>query len=151
MISPRELLDLLGIEYWERTNRLSFRCIWHHDIDPSAAFYLDTELAHCFSCSYTLDMVAFYAKYQGQRYFDAKQALERQFGEQRPKQRPDEILISKRRSAGEKLLKDLRHLDRKEHATHGERLDKVIVAYERGQIDQETFERAYEGWRGKLP
>ena len=89
MATPRQVLSITGTEYLERNNRLMFCCPFHDDTDPSAGFYEDTELAHCFSCGYTLDPVAFYAAFNHglesykPHYQEAERDLEIKFGERK--------------------------------------------------------------------
>lgn len=64
-LTPKSLLARLGIQYRERGNRLQLCCLWHDDRNPSAAFYQDTGLFHCFTCRLTLDVISFYARCVG--------------------------------------------------------------------------------------
>jgi hypothetical protein len=122
------VLDLLGVEYLERTNRLMFCCPFHHDTDPSAGFYLDTELAHCFSCSYTIDPIDFYAKYKRVDRFTAEQDLAKELGEWVPKKVRDPLAEARRRAPMELALRRARErgLDYQRHAVLAEQMEEIL-------------------------
>jgi DNA primase len=145
--TPADILNRLGIEYLPKSGRLAFRCPIHDDHDPSAAFYLDTNLGHCFSCGYTLDPIQFYAKVTGKTRAQAIRDLERTFGEiEQAVRSVDPILLARSRRAGERHLQTLRHLPRREHAKKGETLDRILLAYERGQVTDARLVRLMSAW-----
>lgn len=148
-LTPQNLLDLLGIGYLERPNRLAIHCPFHHDRDPSSGFYLDTELFHCFACGLTLDAVGFYARHQELERDEAVTELEKSFEEIAHQTRADSLRLAWERAEGERILKELRpRLTLKKHAELGELLDKVLLAYERKQINDQqmnlAMKRVYE-------
>lgn len=145
--TPEQVLDLLGIEHFPRTNRLAFRCPIHDDNDPSAGFYLDTDLAHCFSCEYTLDPVGFYAKVEGMKREDAVRELSKRFGPIGERvQRCDKMLLDTERMKAESVLKQEKDLGQKLHAAAGETVDRITMAYERGQLTDVKFLSALQVW-----
>lgn len=149
-LTPGVILDLLGVDYIERPNRLAFCCPHHHDTDPSAGFYLDTELAHCFSCDYTLDVVGFYAKYKDLDRSRAERDLEKEFGTLPKRRFIDYMSLARARAKAERRLEKLRPKGLKIHAQYGELLDKVLLAYERGQIEKLKFDKALKIWYNKV-
>lgn len=151
-VSPEAILKKLRIEYFERSGRLAFCCPFHDDNDPSAGFYVDTELAHCFSCEYTLDPIQFYAKYQGIKRNEAIRDLEKDFGpiEERRKF-IDRNLMALIRARSERRLKHLKgKLDMNVHATLGETLDRILLAYEREQIAADKLQVAMDRWDERI-
>jgi len=149
-MTPNQLLDLLGIDFIYRPNRLAFHCPFHHDINPSAGFYEDSGLAHCFSCEYTLDMPAFYAKYKEMTRGEAERELEKEFGEEKSRRVIDRIKIAQTRNKAEQELVGARCLGRKKHALLGEVLDRILLDYERGKLDDERLDNLMEKWYNKV-
>lgn len=152
VLTPKLLLEGLGIRYIDRPNRLGFCCPFHNDTDPSAGFYQDTQLAHCFSCSYTLDMVGFYARWHGFNRADAEVDLKRSFGLDIPEREIINTMPSaKARVLAEKKLFELKgKLDFRHHAALGEKLDKIILVYERGLIDHKKLDKAIKMWYNSI-
>jgi len=150
-MTPVDLLNLMGLDFIERPNRLSLCCPFHHDTDPSSGFYLDTELFHCFACELTIDMTRFYAKYNEISWQAARQNLERTFGEiPRPK-RIDRIKLLRHTTAAERLLVSYRERLGMQRFHHmGELLDKIKLAYQRDQIDESKLDLAMVGWYNRL-
>lgn len=146
-MSPRELLDRLGIEYVERTTRLMMRCVFHHDRSPSSGFYFDTEKFFCFSCELSLDIPGFYAKY---REITRAQALMDlgYTGDLEPKY--DKRWADQTRVRAENALARKNTTNRVEHALLAERLDKILWLYSRNQLKDDQFEKAMILWYTKL-
>lgn len=145
--TPQAVLALCGIDYIERPNRLSFSCPFHHDTDPSAGFYLDTGLAHCFSCSYTMDVTSFYAKYRDIPYKEAERELTRRFGGAPKRREIDRTRIERERARGEALLATVRPiLDRKQHSFLGEQLDRILLFFERGHLSATELDTEMRLW-----
>lgn len=149
-LTPERLLSDLGIPYAQRTNRLSLCCVFHHDKTPSASFYLDTQLYFCFGCEMVKTMVGFYAKYKELSKDRAEQELEKIYGMVPEQREIDRYSLTKERLKAEEVLKGKKDLGRKEHASLGELLDKIMFAYERGQLDSDRFFRALNNWYGRL-
>lgn len=150
-VSPEELLDLLRIEYFEKSGRVSFCCCFHDDTNPSAGFYKDTGLAHCFSCEYTLDVIQFYAKFHEISRSAAIRDLEKQFGPLvERKVYLNKNLMHLIRARGEKTIASLKgKIPREVHAKTAETLDRILVAYERKQIDESLLQEAIDKWLTK--
>ena len=148
MATPRQVLDLLGIEYFERNNRLMMLCPFHDDTDPSSGFYEDTELWHCFACSFTFDPTKFYAQYQGIPYNQAEADLERRFGERRvatAQVNRTKNLVE--RAKAEKVLAPLKEkLSAQQFCPIGERLDKALLRHIRGAHTDEELDTNLEMW-----
>jgi len=150
-MDPKGVLDLVGVYYLEKTNRLSLHCPFHHDTDPSAGIYLDTELFHCYACELTLDLIAFYARLKELNRFDATEELTSVLGKMKKRRRGNQIILLRVRRNGEICLRKLREiLQMEEYALLGETLDRILLAYNRGQIDEEKLERAMGKWKEKL-
>ena len=149
--TPEEVLKLLGIDSSERTGRLMIHCPFHHDTDPSAGIYTDTQLFHCFACELTLDMVRFYAKAREITRHEAEDELERALGHS-PRRRIGSP--TDRAKASSKMERRLRQvittLPMERHAYYGELADKIIMAHQRGQIGDETLDKAVRGWYTKV-
>lgn len=150
-VDPEAILKKLGIESFERSGRLAFCCPFHDDNDPSAGFYRDTGLAHCFSCEYTLDAIQFYAKFHGQKRGDAIRDLEKQFGPLTDRKTYiDRNLLALMRARGERKLGRLKEkLTREVHGALGETLDRILLAYEREQIVVDQLQTAMDRWNDK--
>lgn len=145
--TPGGVLALLGIDFIERPNRLAFRCPFHDDRDPSAGFYLDTALAFCFSCSYTLDVTSFYARHKEISRQEAERELTRRFGGLQPKREVDRVRIAKERRKGEARLKEIRATSTREtHAYLGEQLDRILLFFERGHLDEKILDTELIAW-----
>lgn len=150
--TAEEILKKLRIEYFERSGRLAFRCPFHDDNDPSAGFYIDTGLAHCFSCEYTLDPIQFYAKFQGLRRSEAIRDLEKDYGPISERKRHiNRTLMALIRARSERKLARIRgKIPREVHATLGETLDRVLLAYEREQILEDKLQVAMDRWGDRI-
>jgi len=150
--TPRQLLDLIGIQYLEKTGRLQFCCCFHDDRDPSAGFYLDTGLAFCFSCEYTLDTIQFYAKYKEMPRREAIRDLEKTFGEINEKAAEyDKNLLGLAYGRMEKNLKHAKgKLPRKLHALYAEAGDKALGLYEKLTIGPELLDTFFQKWYNSL-
>lgn len=148
----RRTLDLLGIEYIEKTNRLAFKCCFHDDRDPSAGFYIDTGLAHCFSCGYTLDDKRFYAKFQGITEDQAERELERATGiSLRAKAAPDTMNAARRRIRMEASLQEAKPRILLEHYYGlGEMIDEVLLGEEKGMRTKEALDTLEKMWYNKV-
>lgn len=148
---PIPVLENLGIDYIDRPNRLAMCCVFHHDSDPSAGFYLDTELFHCFSCEITYDVVTFYAKYKEITRDEAYQELRSVFGEIPERPRVDTMGIETTRAKAEKVLRSHKEgMERLPHAKLGETLDRIMLAYRRGQIDNLKLDKAMKVWYNRV-
>ena len=64
-------LSALGIEHTVRRGSAIFRCRWHDDAHPSAAFHLEKKLAYCYVCSEGTDLVGFVMRHQNVGFRDA--------------------------------------------------------------------------------
>lgn len=64
LFDNEECLKITGTYFIRKSARLSFRCPFHNDTDPSAAFYDSSQKAHCFSCKYILTPIEFYARHE---------------------------------------------------------------------------------------
>jgi len=150
ILTPEALLNLMGLSYIERPNRLSLCCPFHHDTDPSSGFYLDTRLFHCFACELTIDMAGFYAKYNEISWGAGRQALEREFGTIPKARKIDRVKLARHLAKAEKKLaaRDRLGLERRHYL--GELLDKISLAYQRGQIDESKLDKAIGGWYNRL-
>lgn len=150
MITPKMLLDQLGLDYIERPNRLSMRCPFHHDTHPSAAFYDSTQLFYCYACQIALDMVSFYARLKEVPRNEAALEVERLFGSVPERRQVDSVLLLRTRTRAEKLLGEHRELGILKHASLGELLDKIVYAFERGQVNEDQLDRAVRKWYSKV-
>lgn len=152
MATPRQVLDLLGLEYFERNNRLMMCCPFHDDTDPSSGFYEDTELFHCFACSYTFDPTRFYAKYQGIDYNRAEQDLERRFGEKRVATASiNKTKNVAERAKAERALAELKPvLDRQQFCPLGELLDEILLKHIRGDRTDSDVDIDLRMWYSML-
>jgi len=150
-LSPETLLDLLGVDYLEKTNRLSMLCPWHDDTDPSSGFYLDTERFFCFSCELTLDLVGFYARFKEVPRQDAERELTKEFGGIPEKRVVDRVAMARRQAKAETQLKAARGaIPRKQHAFLGEQLDRALLFFERGHLDKEELDKVLQIWYNKV-
>ena len=149
-MTPEKVLELVGIDFIERPNRLAVCCPFHHDTDPSAGFYLDTELFHCFACGITDDVVRFYGRLRDLNYREAREELEKEFGEYKPKERPSPTVLRRERRRGEEALRGIRHLPMERHAKFGEALDTILLRFERGAIGQGELDAILEKWYNKV-
>lgn len=150
-LSPEAVLKLLGIEIFERSGRYMFCCPLHDDNDPSAGFYKDTELAFCYSCEYTYDPVQFYAACNEMRRAEAVRTLSKDFFiPEAPKQRYDPMLYAVEKARCESLLEEAKTLPMKEHAKLCEMVDKIFLAYERGQLDDLGLDKLLPMWYNKV-
>jgi hypothetical protein len=146
-ISGEDVLKILGIDYQEKSGRLAFCCPTHADTDPSAALYLDTQLAHCFACGWTKPPILLYAMVQGTSRAEAVKGLERHLGpitDRKP--RHNQHLHEAQLRKGNQRLAQLKHRPLAEHAYLAETLDRILLAYEKGQIDDERLDKALEIW-----
>lgn len=149
MPKPQQLLEFMKLDFIPRNNRLMFCCPFHHDTDPSAGFYEDTQLAHCFSCGYTYDVFKFYAMYQGIPYQQAKDDLEKRFGEAPPKQmdKTRQVRLAVARARGEEVLREAKpKLDMVEHAKLGEIFDQLLLLHNRGAREECALDTDLEMW-----
>jgi hypothetical protein len=144
------MLDVLGVDYTQKTNRLSIVCPFHPDTDPSSGFYLDTNRFFCFACELTLDVVGFYARFKEIRRDAAEAELEKLFGSIPMLQHVDRMLVGRLRAAAEEELKRRKDWPRQVHAAFGERLDKIIWYYEKKAISDEQIEPAFNRWYSDL-
>jgi len=115
-------------------------------------FYLDTALAFCFSCSYTLDVTGFYAKHREIPRQEAERELTKLFGGVEPQRQVDRVSMARYRVRGESLLKELRHpkLDLQIHAWLGEQLDRLLLFFERGHLDETGLDNGLGLWYNKV-
>ena len=148
---PAGILDLLGVDYIERPNRLAMCCPWHHDTDPSSGFYLDSELWFCFACELTLTMSGFYAKMRDVSEQEALEELEKVFSVVPERKKLNRPLLARVRYKGEGLLKEVRNdFDRRLHAYFGEQLDRLLLLVEKGRISEEDVDKHLEIWYNKV-
>lgn len=141
-LTPKQLLDQLGIPYRERVNRLQLCCVFHHDTNPSAGFYFSTGLFFCYSCELTLDVTGFYAKFKGIDRQRADMELVSTYGGIVEDRSADVIKIVRLRKQGELMLSERTGLSRREHAALGELLDKIVYAYEHKRITDSQLDVA---------
>lgn len=146
--NPAKLLDYLGINYIEKSGRLSMCCVFHHDTDPSSGFYLDTGLFHCYSCGYTFDDVKFYAKYKEIPYFEAERELDKIFGDAKVYVvKLKEITKRRGMDPAEALLKENKSvLGQVLYAQMGEVLDRIWNSVDRGGVTAEALDKQLEIW-----
>jgi len=150
-LSPESLLDLLGVDYAEKTNRLSMLCPWHDDTDPSSGIYLDTERFFCFSCELTLDLVGFYARFKEVPRADAERELTKEFGGLPEKRVVDRVALARRQAKGETQLLALRGaVPMIQHAFLGEQLDRALLFFERGHLSEEELDNVLLIWYNKV-
>jgi len=150
-LSPETLLNLLGVEYAEKTNRLSMLCPWHDDTDPSSGFYLDTQRFFCFSCELTLDLVGFYAKYKEVPRQDAQRELEKEFGDLPEQRQVDRVYLARRQAPCERVLRGaIDTVPRAQHAYLGEQLDRALLYFERGHLDEKELDNVLSIWYNKV-
>jgi len=148
---PETLLNLLGVEYTEKTNRLSMLCPWHDDTDPSAGFYLDTQRFFCFSCELTLDMAGFYARFKEVPYHDALRELEKEFGDLPKVRKVDWVYMARRKAPCERVLRGaIDTVPRAQHGYLGEQLDRALLFFERGHLDKEELDNVLSIWYNKV-
>lgn len=143
---PEQVLQRLGLPYQSRGNRLQTCCPFHDDRDPSAGFYLDTKLFHCYACELTLDVQGFYAKVKGISRAKAMADL----GIEDVRHAVFGTEIACLRLEGECVLKTRTDLPRKTHAAMGEKLDKLILVAERGIIPASKAKLLFERWKTNL-
>jgi len=139
-------LDQCGIEFIEKTGRLSMLCPFHDDTDPSSGFYTDTELFHCFACSLTLSPDRFYAKLREISIQEARKTTDRIWTNERKAEPLDLTELLRMRSKGEALLQAKRGLGYKDHARVAEELDLILMSYERGISSLDKTKKGYEAW-----
>lgn len=145
-----QVLADLKIEFFRHGTRLQMCCPFHDDRDPSAAFYLDSKLFHCYAEEITTDLVGFYAKVTEQDRRGALRDMEKRYGEFGERQkRCNRHLLNTLWNRGEKRLKELKDLGAESHAKVAELLDLVMVSYERGKIDEEELDRLFKMWYNK--
>lgn len=150
-LTPESLLNLLGVEYAEKTNRLSMLCPWHDDTDPSSGFYLDTQRFFCFSCELTLDLVGFYSKFKEVPRQDAQRELEKEFGDLPVARKVDWVYLARRRAACERVLRGaLDTVPRPQHGFLGEQLDRALLFFERGRLSGEELDNVLSIWYNKV-
>jgi len=150
-LTPETLLAMLGIDYAEKTNRLSMLCPWHDDTDPSSGFYLDTQRFFCFSCELTLDMPGFYAKMKEVPRQDAQRELEKEFGTLPVKRKVDRVALARRFSKGNACLAVLKpEVARRYHAYLAEQLDRAALFFERGHLSEEKLDNTLLIWYNKV-
>jgi hypothetical protein len=151
MITGQQVLEYVGLPFQEKSNRLQVCCPFHHDTNPSAGFYTDTDLFHCFSCEITYDPVTFYAKLRELNRRAAAHELAVAFNlpdlrdhQTAPTYNRD--LATRLRSSAEAHLATLKDLPRKEHGRLGETLDRIFMAHKRGQITDAQLDTATQKW-----
>lgn len=143
----RKVLDMVGIEFYERPNRFAMCCPFHDDRDPSSGFYLDTGLFHCFADDITVDVVGFYARFKEIPISEAERELSLAFGEPPQRIRVDPIELARARARGESTLKEVSSLlPMRDHAYLGEQLDRTLLFFERGYLDKEKLDKCLEIW-----
>jgi len=145
-----DFLDQCGIDYVEKTGRLSILCPFHDDTDPSSGFYLDTELFHCFACSLTLPPDRFYARLREISLKEARKTTDRIWPENLQVVEVDKTELLRLRNRGEEVLEAKRDLGFEEHAKLAEDLDLILMSYERGLYSLNLTHKEYEDWTNKL-
>ena len=151
ILNPESLLTLLGVDYSEKTNRLSMLCPWHDDTDPSSGIYLDTQKFFCFSCEILLDLIGFYAKYKEIPRADAERELEKEFGILPKGWKVDRVALARRLAQGDHLLADTKSgLPLQQHAYLAEQLDRALMFFERGRLDEGELDKVLEIWYNKV-
>ena len=143
-------LDQCGIDYVEKTGRLSILCPFHDDTDPSSGFYLDTELFHCFACGLTLPPDRFYARLREISIEEARKTTDRIWPENKRTVEADPTIVLRMRTKGERLLQTQRGLGFREHAVIAEQLDKLIMSYERGIYSLDKTQQEIEQWERNI-
>lgn len=147
-LTPKQLLDRLGLQYREMSNRLLLVCPFHPDRNPSSNFYYSSGLFFCFACELTLDVVSFYAKFKQLSRAKAEFELILTHGGVAEERRADPIDLARVRHWGESLLVGKRgRVDRKCHASLGEQLDKILYCYGRKLLTEEQFGIAVRKWQ----
>lgn len=141
-LTPKQLLDQLGVPYRERVNRLQLCCPFHGDTNPSAGFYFSTGLFFCYACELTLDVVGFYAKFKSMPRERADVELVTIYGGVVEERSSDPLQIARVRYNGELLLAERKDLPRKEHAALAEKLDKILYAFEHKLITDNQLDGA---------
>lgn len=150
-LSPETLLDLLGLDYAERTNRLSMLCPWHDDTDPSSGFYLDTQKFFCFSCEISYTLTQFYANFKGVTEQEAENELQKEFGSIPEPPPVDHMTLARCLSRGNAKLKEIKdNIPREYHAFLAEQLDRALLFYERRRIPKEKLDNVLEIWYNRV-
>lgn len=142
-MTPKALLDRLGLDYAEKSNRLQMVCPFHPDRNPSSGFYLDTEKFFCFACELSLDVVGFYAKY---RETDRNTAARDLGVDPDPVVKFDRTKANYTRTKAERELKGRKGLPRITHSALGERLDRILWMYGEGDLNDDTLNEAMDRW-----
>jgi len=143
-------LDQCGIDYVEKTGRLSMLCPFHDDTDPSSGFYTDTELFHCYACSITYPPDRFYAKLREITVQEARKTTDKIWTENKRVVEADRTELLRMRNKGEALLQQQRNLGYKKHAEVAEGLDLILMNYERGLKTLDQTHEEYEEWQTRF-
>jgi DNA primase len=144
LLDAREVLDALGVEWAERGGRLMFLCPIHGDTTPSGVVYADEGRFFCFGCEERGDLVDFWAKARGvpreRAAVEMSDALGRRVGTVPP---VDMGPAWAAKAIMESRLEELRDkLPMGEHATLGERIDKITWAYRKRKLDRDQLHGA---------
>lgn len=150
-LTPKQLLDKLGLSYREMTNRLLLICPFHPDRNPSSNFYHSTGLFFCFSCELTLDIVSFYAKIKQMNRSRAEFELLQTYGGTAEERRSDPVDIARTSHWAEDLLRS-KHgkVNREYHAMMREQLDKILYVYGKKLITDQQFGAAVRKWATRV-
>lgn len=136
----REVLDLLGVEYDDNGQRLSFVCPLpdHADSRPSTCAWPEEGRFHCFGCEASGSIVDLYAGVRGMSTAEAAREIARLTGKAPPRSsEPDPAVERHVREVGEGVLKQTRGvLGMEAHFALGERLDKLCWAWRKGVVNE---------------
>lgn len=140
----REILDLLGIEYDDNGQRLTFVCPLpdHADSKPSTSAWPDDGRFHCFGCEVSGDMVDLYAGARALTRDQAEREVARLTGKAPPRSSaPDPAVARRARAALEPLLSGIRDaVDPSVFFVLGEKIDKLCWAWYRGMVDADQMQ-----------
>ena len=155
MIDFREILGLLSLDYEDRGDALMLVCPLPEHADTRASFrvWVDDSRFYCFGCEKSGDAVDLYAAVRGQTRDEALEEIEKLTGEPvAPKKTQPRQPEAEARGRGEDALAELRgKISAADHATLGERLDKICWAYRKELVTPEQLGPAVERFLRELP
>lgn len=146
-MTPDKLLDKLGIEFVDKTSggtgRWSICCPFHDDRTPSAAFYEDSHIFHCFTCQLSLPMIQFYKRVHKERGVDLPDegVMRTLFPNgYRGKPKSNQFLLRKQRLRMEKrLFSTPRTMSRQMFGSLEDKINKISYAYQAGVFTDGDF------------
>lgn len=149
---PERILDTLDVVYQLKGNRLSFLCPFHHDTDPSAAFYLDTEKAYCFTCGYSLRPIEFYARFKEISREEAAVQLGRKIGFLENKPDPyDRLFESEIRRKADLVLERIKGvIEPLRTSALEEKIEEILWKYRHRQLDKRSVDKSYQNWYNRV-